>query len=99
MEASSAASVSTRVTSQTMPSVSSRSRISSVSLGSSSIERIRNGDRMLLPHTSRRRLVDDCPENAQFLDGINKLMKVNRLYHVRVHSEFVARHHVLFLFR
>src|SRR5271154_463667 len=71
----------------------------SASFGSSSIDRTRKGCRMLFSYASWRWLIDDGPENAQFFDGIHELMKVNWLHYVCVHAEFVACHHVPFLFR
>src|SRR5277367_2037332 len=94
-----AVSVSTLVNAQTRPAVSRRSPISSASVGSSSIERIRNGLCMSLPNAARRRLVDERPENAQFLDGIYKLMKIDRLHNIGIHAEFVAGHQVFFFSR
>src|ERR1700722_11523755 len=85
--------------SQTSPSVSSRFLTRSASLGSSSIDRIRKGCRILFSYASWRWLIDDGPENAQFLDGVHKLMKVYWLHDIGVHAEFVACHHVPFLFR
>src|SRR5882762_959954 len=53
--------------------------------------------RSSLSYASGRRLVDDRPKNPELLNGINKFVEINRLYHVRVHAKLVARHHVPFL--
>src|SRR5258708_7850479 len=48
-----------------------------------------------LPNAPWWGLIDDCPEYAKFFDGINKFVKINWLYNVRVHPKFVTSHHVL----
>src|SRR5437867_7235993 len=94
-----------------MPSVSRIAWISSVSVGLSSRCRIRKGDFIMLSssvlksfssflsYASWWLLIDDCPENPKFFDSIDKLVEINRLYHVGVHAKFIARYHVSFLTR
>ena len=48
-------------------------------------------------HAARRRFIDHRPEDTQFLHGIDKLVKVDRLHDIGVHPELVASHHVFFL--
>src|SRR4051794_11281252 len=93
------ASVSTRVTWQAMLSASSMSWTNSASLGSSSRCRIRNGEFiacLAFFDASRRRLVDHRPEDPELLDGVDELVKVHGLHHVGVHTQPIARHHILF---
>src|SRR5215475_13006986 len=52
---------------------------------------------LFLSYTSRWRLIDNCPENPEFFDGINKLVEINWLDHIGVHAKFIARDHVSFL--
>src|SRR3984893_1871849 len=91
------ASVSTRVTWQQIPSFSSVSTRSSASRRSSSRCRKRNGDfifGLVSPDTSWWRLVDDGPENPQFLDGVDEGVKIHRLDDIGIHAQLIARHHV-----
>src|SRR5580698_2509566 len=97
--AQNAASVSTRITSQAIPSVVSVQCASSASVTSSSRCRIRNGEPiacLALPDASGRRLVDDRPKNSEFLNGVYELVEIHGLHHVGVDAQLVARHHVLF---
>src|SRR6267142_4291804 len=95
--------VSTRVTSHTTPSLSRVAWMSSASPGLSSRCRMRSGGVMPgsaqvpLADAARRRLIDDGPEDAELLDGIDEFVKVHRLDHVGVHAEPVAGHHVALL--
>src|SRR5262249_30146198 len=99
------ARVSTRVTLTTKPSFSRAAWTSSASGTLSSRCRMRSGNVILRlrlrpsADAARRRLVDDGPEHAELLDRIHELMEVDRLDHVRVHAQPVARHHVAFLAR
>src|SRR5260370_26910516 len=91
-----------RITSQTKLSASRMSWMSPASRVSSSSNKIRKGvftfvsSRWLL-HAARRRLVDDSPEHAEFLDRVDVLIAVDGLYDVSVHPEIVASHLVFFL--
>src|ERR1017187_2522928 len=60
---------------------------------------IESAEETSLFHAARRRLVDHRPEDAEFLDRIDELVKIDRLYDIGVHPEAVASHHVLFLMR
>ena len=76
--------------------------MSSASRVSSSSNKIRKdvftfvSSRCLL-HAARRRLIDDRPEHAEFLDRVDELVEIDRLYDIGVHPEIVASHHVFFL--
>src|SRR6476646_7679624 len=71
--------------------------MSSASPGSSSSKRIRRGDVTLSSYAAWWRLVDDRPEDAQFFDGVDELVEINRLYDIGVDPELVASDHVSFL--
>ena len=51
------------------------------------------------PRRSRRALVDERPEHAEALDGLDEALEVHRLDHVGVHAEVVAGDEVLLLAR
>src|SRR6266581_2626561 len=84
------------------PRVNSR-RTSSASFGLSSTSRILSRSAMLSAvFVSVRgfhggRLVDDGPEHAGLLDGIDKLLETNRLDDVGVDSQAIALHEIFFL--
>src|SRR5258708_26437051 len=90
-----AARVWVRIPSQAKLSASRTSWMSPASRVSSSSNKIRKGvfafvsSRWLL-QAARRRLVDDRPEHAEFLDRVDELMKVDGLYDVGVHPEYQA---------
>src|SRR5271169_3659111 len=95
-------SVSTRVTSQAIPSISSVSRTNAASATSSS--RCRRCNRKLiagsaLPDASGRRLVDDRPKTPEFLDRVDKFVEIDWLHDIGVDAQLVAGHHVLFFAR
>src|SRR5277367_5008637 len=90
-----ASRVSTRDNSQTIPSLWSRSCISSASFGSSSRERIRRGWVVVTSSAPGRGRVDHRPEHAKLLDGIDELVKIYRLDHVGVHAQLVAGDQIL----
>ena len=46
---------------------------------------------------SWRRLVDNRPENSEFLNRVDKFVEIHGLHHVRIYPKFITRHHV-FLF-
>src|SRR5215510_2328121 len=50
-----------------------------------------------LSYASWWRLIDHGPENPELFDGINKLVEINWLDHIGVHTKCIARHHVSFL--
>src|SRR5258707_5142145 len=93
------ASVSTRVIWHLRPSIANVSGTSSASLGSSSRYRICNGDfisRLLRFNAAWWRLVNNCPENPEFLNGVYELVEIHRFYDIGVHAQRIARHHVTF---
>src|SRR5262249_38327632 len=103
-------SSSTRVTVQGRPSLSSVTRSTSASAGSSSRYRIRNGaftrscitgflTRLRLLYGSWWRLIDDGPEEPELLDGVHEFLELHRLDDVGVDAESIARDHVSFFAR
>ena len=69
-------------------SASRSPQISSASLRCPPAEECGEETSRHLLHAARRRLIDHRPEDTQFLDGIDKLVKIDRLYDVRVHPEW-----------
>src|SRR5258708_38999501 len=93
------ASVSTRIIWHLRPSIANVSGTSSASLGSSSRYRICNGDfisRLLRFNAAWWRLVNNCPENPEFLNGVYELVEIHRFYDTGVDAQRIARHHVTF---
>src|SRR5476649_2165737 len=85
--------------SQTTPSASSRWRTSSASRGLSSRCSTRSGrvTRISLAADHPRHFVDDCPEHADLLHGVDEILKLQRLDHVGVDAELVAVDEILLL--
>src|ERR1700677_3162192 len=50
-------------------------------------------------YASWRRLIDNCPEDSELLDGVDKLVEVDWFYYIGVHAKLIARHHISFLTR
>src|SRR5438105_4125404 len=83
------------------PCERSVSATSSRSTGSSSTWSTRSDSRRSGTGRSRRalwrRLVDDGPEPAEQLDGVDELVEGHRLDDIGVHAELVTPHQILFL--
>src|ERR1700689_4102196 len=43
-----------------------------------------------LPRAAWRSRINDRPEDAQLLDGVDKFVEINRLNHIGVNAKFVA---------
>src|SRR5262245_10009518 len=47
----------------------------------------------------RRRFVQDRPEHSQLPDGLDELLKADRLDDVRIHTQLIALHQIRFFTR
>src|SRR5258705_2867610 len=54
---------------------------------------------LIFLEASRWRLINNCPEDAEFFYCIHELVEIDRLHHIRVHAKFVARYQVPLLAR
>src|SRR5450759_5320913 len=81
------------------PSSNSSSRTSSASSSLSSTSRIRTGSFASTISVVRTRLVHHGPELAECLDGLEELLGIDRLDHIRIHAEIPAGREIAFLAR
>ena len=71
--------------------------MSSASLESSSSSRIRREELIEPFECCPVVALDDCPKDAKFFGRVDKFVRINRLYHIGVHSQPIAPQDVFLL--